>query len=197
MVQAKPRFTSIEEYAALDTSDLPECPFELVDGVIVEMPTENFINLQIAGFLVSILLQFVPHYLIIWGVEIEVASRSVTSRCPDLLVLTDAGFNALPRDKRAIMRKDMPPPALVIEVVSPGGESSDNYQRDYIRKRQEYAERGIPEYWLIDPIRELVLVMRLDGAAYQMQEFRESALVISCAFPNLQLTAEQILNAGR
>jgi hypothetical protein len=34
MVQAKPRFKTIEEYAALITSDRPECRFELVNGEI-------------------------------------------------------------------------------------------------------------------------------------------------------------------
>jgi Uma2 family endonuclease len=44
--------------------------------------------------------------------------------------------------------REMPPPRLVVEVVSPGKKDRD---RDYIAKRQQYAERGIPEYWLIDP----------------------------------------------
>jgi Uma2 family endonuclease len=39
----------------------------------------------------------------------------------------------------------------VIEVVSPGTESTDNDKRDYEQKPSEYAERDIPEMWLIDP----------------------------------------------
>jgi Uma2 family endonuclease len=149
MVQSKTRFTSIEEYAALDTSDLPECPYELVDGEIVEMGAEADQNLKIAIFLISILLQFVPYYLLRKGAEVEVDSRSVTSRFPDLMVLTPEANAALLADKRSLLTKKMPPPRLVVEVVSPGEESSPNYRRDYVDKPKEYAQRGISEYWRI------------------------------------------------
>jgi Uma2 family endonuclease len=196
MVQAKTRFNSIEEYAALDTSDLPEGRFELVDGVIVEMGAENHQNIIIGTALIIALAQFVPFYLICRGTEIEVESTLVTCREPDLIVLTEDTRSAMQRDKRSIITKAMPAPSLVVEVVSPGGDSTKNYQRDYIDKRREYAQRGIPEYWLIDPSRDVVMVMRLAGNGYQAKEFRGSDRIVSPTFPNLELTAEQILNAG-
>jgi Uma2 family endonuclease len=72
MVQAKPRFNTIEEYAALDPSDLPECPYELVDGVIIEMGAESFLNLKIQNFLLHMLSQHRPFYLFFRGLEIAV-----------------------------------------------------------------------------------------------------------------------------
>ncbi|NJR63406.1 MAG: Uma2 family endonuclease [Cyanobacteria bacterium CRU_2_1] len=197
MTQAKVRFTSIEEYAALETSDLPECRFELVDGVIIEMGAENLHNIEIASFLFSMLLQFVPHYLIHRGTEIEVSSYSVTCRQPDLMVLTEDTRHAMRRNQRSLITQMMPAPRLVIEVVSPGDESSDNYQRDYIDKRAEYAARSIPEYWLIDPIRQLVMVLCLKGGQYQETVYKGGSCVISPTFPALELTAEQILNAAQ
>jgi Uma2 family endonuclease len=197
MVQSKTRFTSIEEYAALDTSELPECPYELVDGVIVEMGAENLQNIDIAMAIVFALGEFVAHALIHRGTEIEVVSASVKSRFPDVVVLTDQCKAMMKRDKRSLVTLKMPNPTLVVEVVSPGEPGESNYQRDYIDKRREYAERGIPEYWLIDPNRDVVMVMRLHESAYQVTEFRGNELVISPTFPELQLTAEQILNAGQ
>jgi Uma2 family endonuclease len=197
MVQARPRFKTIEEYAALDTSDLPECPYELVDGEIIEMGAEADQNLKMTIFLISVLLQFVPYSLIRKGAEVEVSSRSVTSRFPDLMVLTPEADAALTADQRSIITLTMPPPALVVEVVSPGPESSSNYQRDYVEKPQEYAARGIPEYWRIDPSRDVVAVLLLDGTAYQVHEFRGSDRVISPQFNQLALTAKQILKAGQ
>lgn len=197
MVQAKPRFTSIEEYAALDPSDLPEGPYELVDGVIVEMGAENFINLEIQNFLLHILSQYMPFYLFFRGVEIEIKSRDVTSRVPDLLMLTDEGRAMMPRDKRSLITLDMPVPALVVEVVSPGDPGTRNYQRDYLEKPVEYADRGIPEYWRIDPSRAVVTVLWLVEGQYQENSFRDRDLVLSPTFPALQLTAEQILTAGQ
>jgi Uma2 family endonuclease len=199
MVQAKIRFDSIEEYAALDASDLPACPYELVDGVIVEMGAEADRNLEIVLLLISALLKFVPYYLLRKGAEIEVDSHLVTSRFPDLMLLTEATRNAMPPDERALVKKEMPPPALVVEVVSPGGKSTDNYLRDYVKKPQEYAKRGICEYWRIDPSpdRAVVAVLRLEDNVYRVEEFRGSDRVISTTFPELTLTAEQILKAGR
>jgi Uma2 family endonuclease len=196
MVQAKPRFKTIGEYAALTTSDLPELRFELVDGEIVEMGAEADQNVQIAIMLMFAFGQFVPIRLLRRGSEVQVTSVYVTCREPDLIVLTEEGHSALQRDKRSIITLDMPNPALVVEVVSQGTENSDNYQRDYVAKVREYAARGIPEYWRIDPQRGVVTVLVLAGQSYQETDYRGSNLVVSLAFPGLQLTTEQILNAG-
>ncbi len=38
------------------------------------------------------------------------------------------------------------PADLVVEIVSP-----DSVRRDYVEKYREYAEAGVPEYWIVDP----------------------------------------------
>jgi Uma2 family endonuclease len=195
MVQAKPRFKTIEEYAALTTSDLPECRFELVDGEIIEMGAESDLNTRIAMFLISALLPFVPYYLLRRGTEVEVVSTSVTCREPDLMVVTDACHGAISASRRSIITLTIPNPALVIEVVSPGAQSSDNYQRDYIDKPKEYAARGIPEYWRIDPSRDVVSVLVLAGTTYQVTDYKGQAAISSPTFPALCLTAAEILSA--
>jgi len=154
------------------------------------------INVEIAAFLVSVLLQFIPYYLIRRGTKLEVDSQLVTVRCPDIVVLTEATRNAMQRDKRSLVLRGMPTPMLVVEVVSPGDPGDDNYDRDYVEKRREYAARGIPEYWLVDPHRQVVLVLTLQGQSYQEHHFTEQAIVLSPIFPQLTLTAEQILTAS-
>ena len=198
MTQAKQRFRTIEQYAALDPSDLPEGNYELVDGVIVEMGAESDQNLEIVALLFSVLPQFIPYYLLRKGTEINVPGR-LTSRYPDLMVLTEDTRAAMKRDKRSLVALDMPTPALVVEVVSPGKPGSDNYDRDYVEKPKEYAARGIPEFWQVDPNsdRAVVIVLTLKNGAYQSREFRGSDRVVSPTFPDLKLTAEQILRAGR
>jgi Uma2 family endonuclease len=84
---------------------------------------------------------------------------------------------------------------LVIEVVSPGESGTENYDRDYIDKRQECAERGIPEFWLIDPSRSVVIVLSLKADSYAAIEFKGSDRVGSPTFPELSLVAEQVLRA--
>lgn len=177
MVQAKTHFNSIEEYAAVDPGNLPEGRYELVNGVIVEMGAENCINIVIAGYLFSVLLKFVPYYLIHRGTEIQVDSTSVTCRQPDLMVFTEDGFSAMRLNQRSLITLDMPNPSLVIEVVSPSNPGNENYDRDYLEKPKEYAVRGISEYWLIDPNRAVVMVLQLDGSVYKTTEFRGTDLL--------------------
>ena len=40
------------------------------------------------------------------------------------------------------------PPALVIEILSPG---AANIRRDRVNKLQLYTKHGVPEYWIVDP----------------------------------------------
>jgi Uma2 family endonuclease len=193
MTQAKPRFRTIEEYAALDPSELPEGPYELVDGEIIELPAESDPNLEIASFLFSVFLQFVPHYLIRRGTEIFVTSRSVTSRYPDLVILTEEGRAAIRGASRSAITREMPAPQLVVEVVSPGKPGDDNYDRDYVEKPEEYAARGIPEYWQIDRQRAVVNVLYLEDGIYHSRTFRGNEPIVSKVFADLQLTAEEVL----
>ncbi len=196
MTQAKTRFRTFAEYAALDPSELPEGNYELVDGVIVEMGAENDQNREIVILLILALAQFVPRQLLRVGSEIAVSSKLVTSRFPDLMVLSEETRAVMQPNKRSLIELDMPEPKLVVEVVSPGEPGSDNYDRDYIDKRSEYANRAIPEFWLVDPARAVVLVLSLAGNAYEEKEFRGSDLIQSKQFNQLNLTAQQILTAG-
>jgi Uma2 family endonuclease len=92
---------------------------------------------------------------------------------------------------------DMPLPRLVVEVVSNSNTNQTSRDLNYTDKRAEYAMRGIPEYWLIDPDQQVVFILRLNGAEYGEERFESKQLIVSPAFPGLKLTAEQILNAGR
>jgi Uma2 family endonuclease len=190
----EPRMT-LEAY--LNYDDGTDKNYELVDGVRVEMGAENDINIEIEALLISVLLQFLPFYLFRKGTEIEVPSLYAKTRYPDLMVLTEATRNAMKRDKRSIVLRDMPAPALVVEVVSPGDLESENYKRDYEYKPSEYASRSIPEYWIIDPDRAQIWVGVLIGQTYQFDHFTGNQRIVSPTFPGFTLTAEQVLDAGQ
>lgn len=128
---------------------------------------------------------------------IAVSNSKATARDPDLIVHSEASARAIDGQPQACLAFDAPVPVLVVEVVSPGEPGSDNYDRDYVEKPKEYAARGIDEFWRVDPGRAVVTVLRLENGTYQAQDFRGSDFVTSRAFPDLRLTAEQILRAGR
>ena len=50
---------------------------------------------------------------------------------------------------------------LVSEVVS-----DDDPGRDLVTKRREYAQAGIPEYWIVEPQTEMISVLRLEQGQY-------------------------------
>lgn len=92
---------------------------------------------------------------------------------------------------------------FVAEVVS------SNWQNDYARKVEDYAALGIPEYWIADyaalggtrhigkPKQPTLSVCTLVNGEYEIQQFRGNQTIISLTFPNLKLTAEKVLRAGR
>jgi Uma2 family endonuclease len=50
---------------------------------------------------------------------------------------------------------------LTLEVVS-----EDEPARDLVDKRADYAECGVPEYWIVNPVTETITVLRLEGNSY-------------------------------
>jgi Uma2 family endonuclease len=72
---------------------------------------------------------------------------------------------------------------LVMEVVS-----DHDRRRDLEIKRGEYAEAGIPEYWIVDPQQSLVTVLRLDGAHYAVHgAFSPGAMATSALLAGFEV----------
>ncbi len=105
-------------------------------------------------------------------------------REPDLLLLlsnTDAR-----RSNRFWTGAD-----LVLEVVSP-----DDPQRDLVRKRREYAEAGIPEYWIVNPDTEQIMVLRREGATYaEHGVFRRGTEANSALLEGFTVAVAAVLDA--
>ena len=182
---------TLEEY--LNYDDGTDTQYELVAGELVAMPPESPKNVQIAIFLLSQFLKFVPLNRLSNKAEIVVSGWRATTRIPDLVVLTDELAATLQSATRSTITLDMPPPALVVEVVSPGKVNED---RDYRYKRSEYAARGISEYWIVNPQTNKVSVLTLIEGLYEEMIFAGSTAIASNTFPQLQLTAQQVLTAG-
>ena len=85
----------------------------------------------------------------------------------------------------------------MVEVASRTLTDGRSRKRDYEHKPREYADRGIPEMWIIDPDRTWVQVGTLTDGAYQFETFTDEQVIKSPNFPALNLTAVQVLAAGR
>jgi Uma2 family endonuclease len=182
---------TLEEY--LDYDDGTDTRYELVDGELIAMPPESDLNYRIASFLFASFLQLgIPHYYLRIGAQITVSGARATARQPDLMVLSEEAAIVLDGAKQSLITYDMPPPLLVVEVVSPKQEN-----RDYRHKRTEYAGRHIPEYWIVDPIAQKVTILQWVDGLYEEQVFQGEAAIVSPLYPGLKLTAAQVVTAGR
>ncbi len=188
------RRMTLKEYLTYD--DGTDTHYELEDGILVEMGTESTKNTSIGMFLISIFLGMgIPYYCLATKHILEIRGRYASARYPDLVVHSPESFAAIEGRTEACVELTDPSPILVIEVVSPGTESTKNYKRDYQFKPREYAELGIAEFWQIDTQRKWVKVGTLVSGAYQFTTFQGDDALISPTFPELALTVAQVLEA--
>lgn len=182
------KLLTFEEYLAYD--DGTDTRYELVDGELIEMPTESSENNQIARGLFFELAKLVPLALLAHkDTEVEVSGRRATCRIPDLLVHTEESAAALTGASRSLITRDMPPPALIIEIVSTG---TENRIRDYRYKHTEYAARGIAEYWIVDPQEHRITVCQWVDGQYEDKVFTGENRIESTVISGFELTVEQI-----
>lgn len=194
-MQAAPssvKLLTMEEYLAYD--DGTDTRYELVDGELVEMPVESQVNATIAKFLLFELVKHFPIAMLAFkDTEIEVSGRRAKCRLPDLMVHSEESYAALIGAKRAILLRDMPPPLVVVEVVSPGTKNRD---RDYRYKRTEYAAREIAEYWIIDPETQQITLCLWVNGQYEDQVYQGDTPIQSTVIPGFNLSAAQVLAFG-
>ncbi|MFQ3618231.1 MAG: Uma2 family endonuclease [Cyanobacteriota bacterium] len=185
------------DYLALEDSTREE-KSELINGELIALPPEAWLNNDIAMFLFLQLVAIgVPFQRVkVHSCELQTPVLEVgdaANRYPDLVVVEPV-HRAKP-DQRMTITLEMPPPLWVMEVVSPGKTSR---HRDYIRKRAQYAAVGIPEYVIVDPEEQAVRVLRLEHGEYvELGRYVGDRPIESPTFPTLNLTAAQILSAGQ
>jgi Uma2 family endonuclease len=185
---------SFEEY--LVYSDDTDTRYELVDGELRAMSLGTgrhsniirFLNRQFEDAITSSEQAWVSLSSLV-GVRSPRGRRWDTSRIPDITILDQAQWEAM-ADRAAVIDFNEPPPILVVEVVSPSTKTDD-----YRSKRGEYGVLEIPEYWIVDPLEEKVTIGILDHEFYELTEYQGDQLIQSPTFPDLKLTATQILAA--
>jgi Uma2 family endonuclease len=193
MVATVARGMTLEEFLAYQSDD--DRFYELENGELRSIPPDSDLNQRIASFLMSHFAQLgIPFYCLRIGAEVVVIGSKASVRVPDLTVLSEEAALALEGASRSMITLDMPPPELVIEVVSPGKENID---RDYRYKRSQYQAREINEYWIVDPLTEKITIFTMneglyDEAIYDKQD-EFSTPLIQRFQPEAKLTVKTIL----
>mgnify|MGYP001803640583 CR=1 FL=1 len=169
---------------------------EFVNGQIVNMAEASPLHVLIIKLLQTLLDRHVEEieaeletYAGV-GIEIPRTDRKNNVRDPDLVVCAHQQMRAMMHLTKAIFLEGNPP-ALAIEVASPGDTT-----RDTVDKRMEYAWAKVPEYWIINPVDGYVLVLTLDADTNtyrEVGEYRDAELISSTLFPQLKVSAEALL----
>jgi Uma2 family endonuclease len=149
---------TVEEFMDLpDTDDRRK--MELDEGVLYIMTkprlVHQFFQLKLAGFVDQHLDQFEdPPADVFTDVIIALSLERRILLAPDLTIVL--------RGSATIFRDQMieGAPDIVVEILS-----SDR-NRDLVRKRQLYAEAGVPEYWIFDPLNDIATLLELQNGEY-------------------------------
>ncbi|MGH7139631.1 MAG: Uma2 family endonuclease, partial [Pirellulales bacterium] len=82
---------------------------------------------------------------------------------------------------------------LALEVVS-----EDKAQRDLVDKRGDYAEARVPEYWIVNPQTETIMVLRLATNAYEEAGvYGRGQLATSALRPEFSIAVERVFDSTR
>ena len=158
---------------------------EFTNGCIEKLPTPTDTHQGILSYLNDLFRAYIlPRGVVRFSV-LRLRIRARKFREPDLLLLQDA------EDDRCQDRY-WTGADLVVEVVSP-----DDPDRDYITKRADYAEAGIPEYWIVDPQQSLITVLTLAGETYtEHGEFHPGDTATSALLPNFTADVTKVLKGS-
>ncbi|MEZ4733689.1 MAG: Uma2 family endonuclease [Caldilineaceae bacterium] len=157
---------TVEDYLTLDTNHL----IEYTNGYVEVLPMPSLRHQQLVFLLQRLLWDFVSDRRLgeVLAAPLPVELWPKKFREPDIVFIAAA---KVPHLTATYLRNV----DLVMEVVSP-----DDPDRDYKTKRQEYAQAGIPEYWIVDPLKHLVTVLVLENGQYQLHgEFKPGTVASS------------------
>ncbi|EDX70716.1 conserved hypothetical protein [Coleofasciculus chthonoplastes PCC 7420] len=195
MTQTPVKNLTFEDYVTYD--DGTDNIYELVDGKLVMVPLPTADHGDTIDLLLDVFREQIRRYRQPWKAKdkagVYTGKNPVTgkdrSRTPDVCVMTAVQWAELKADKRsaAVLKT---PPLLVVEVVSPGSKKID-----YEQKLAEYKTIKIPEYWIVDLRQSQVCVLLLAETGYETTVFTGNQRIISPTFPELAVTASQLLSA--
>lgn len=156
-----------EDYTIEDIYALPEgTRAELIDGQIYYMASPTRRHQDIVGALYRKIADYIDSkkdsyktYVSPFAVFLNENDKNYVE--PDISVICDP--NKL-NDKGCTGAPDW-----IIEIVSPGSR-----RMDYFTKLFKYRTAGVREYWIVDPIKNFVIVYNFDTSDSEQYTFADS-----------------------
>ena len=131
---------------------------EWANGEVILMTTPSGQNVDLNIWLTRFLIEFVEHHdlgLVRGPFAVRLGEQR-RLRAPDIVFVAKSRLHLLrPNHLEG-------PPDLAVEIVSP-----DSTVRDWQTKHAEYAEAGVREYWVADP-----LIRRFEAYSLHRKKYR-------------------------
>jgi Uma2 family endonuclease len=158
---------------------------EFTNGRIEVLPPPTERHQAISGYLFLAFFTFVEQRGgTVFFAALRLRLKTGKFREPDLLMLLSADDPR--RHNRYWEGAD-----LVVEIVSP-----DKPERDLVQKPRDYAQAGIPEYWIVNPQAEKLTVLRLEGTKYVEQGvFGRGTITTSALLPEFAVSVDEVFDA--
>ncbi|MBS0016855.1 MAG: Uma2 family endonuclease [Arthrospira sp. SH-MAG29] len=200
MTQTITKPISFDEFVAWYPENAT-CKYELHNGRIVEMPLGTGAHSNIIGFITGEIHWQIRRLQLPYSIPGDCLLKPLDDESgyqPDIIVLDKGELSKESRWQKESIITLGESVRLVVEVVS------NNWQNDYLRKAGDYELMEIPEYWIVDylglggrrfigePKSPTLSVYTMVNGEYEVRQFRGNDRVESVAFPELELTVQQI-----
>lgn len=141
---------------------------DLIDGVIYMSSPENTDANTLFVWLLRLMADFVDERELgeVFGSRVAFRMEESQGTEPDIAFVRTERLHLVERGYIAGA------PDLAVEIVSP-----DSVERDYVHKREQYRQAGVPEYWIVDEMSQgVVLLRRSASGAYREVKPRNDVL---------------------
>ncbi|MGH7232819.1 MAG: Uma2 family endonuclease [Nitrospiraceae bacterium] len=159
--------------------------YEIIEGDLYMTPAPTTRHQIIVARLSHVLMTYLESHQIgtVLTAPCDVVLSDTDIFQPDLLLVLNEG------SARITEKNIQGPPDLIIEILSPGTAA-----RDQELKRKRYEHFAVGEYWLIDPDRNTMEVLRLEEDRYvRLCLATRPSECTSPLFPNLTIDLDWLL----
>jgi Uma2 family endonuclease len=157
---------------------------DLIDGVIYMASPDTRRHDRLGGWIKFLLQGYTAVNRLgeVYGSRFAFALSEFRAPEPDVAFVRSERLS-LVEERRMVGGPD-----IAVEIVS-----RDSRQRDYGEKKQLYAEAGVSEYWIIDPLQQRVEFHRLHAGRYELVPLEHNRLFRSAVLEGFWLDVEWLV----
>jgi Uma2 family endonuclease len=157
---------------------------DLIDGVIYMASPDTRRNDRVAGWIKFLMQGYASAKGLgeVYGSRFAFELSEFRAPEPDVAFVRSQRLH-LVGEKRMVGGPD-----IAVEIVS-----RDSRQQDYGEKKQLYAEAGVSEYWIVDPLQKREEFYRLSGGRYELVSLEHNRIFRSTVLEGFWLDVEWLL----